>query len=167
MVDLTDLVGEFDDEDGIVHLTARSPIRCQTREDGYALAEAVKNILKRHLSNRRGYMITDYTRIILEPKYIDEYAAVIREIMDTYLVPGGLARYGFDISRVTAQVGHEVYLKSPANLFNTREEAFGYIRRLAAQIRKEAENRPIESSEMEISGEETPTSTIGLDRRSQ
>lgn len=81
-------------------------------------------------------MITDYSKIIIEPENIDEYAAEIKKIIDTYLYPEGLARYGFEITRVTARLGHATYLGGSPNLFNTREEADAYIRSLAEQHRK-------------------------------
>jgi hypothetical protein len=133
MFDLSNLIGEFDKQNRILHLTASAPIRCKTREQGYALAAAVKSILNQNLSGKLGYMITDYSKIIIEPKHIDEYAAALKELMNTYLYPGGLARYGFDISRVTAQIGHRIYLGGSANLFNTKEEAFEYIHDLIAR----------------------------------
>lgn len=127
MFDLNDLIAEFDHHNKILHLTARSQIRCQTREQGYALARAVKNLLKTYLGDERGYMITDYSKIIIEPKHIDEYAGAIREIIDTYLHPGGIARYGFEITRVTARIGHDIYIGDSPNIFNTRKEAFQFI----------------------------------------
>lgn len=130
MFNIDDLAGEFDEERLIVHLTAINPIHVTTLEQGYILSRAVKDMLNRYLCGRRGYMITDYGRIIIEPEKIDEYAAEVKDIMDTYLQPGGFARYGFEITRVTARLGHAAYIGGSPNLFNTKDEALRYIHEL-------------------------------------
>jgi len=133
MFNIEDLVGEFDERYRIVHLTAKRTIHATTLEQGKMVSAAVQAILAKLLRGRRGYMITDYSRIILEPEHIDIYAAEIKRIIDTFLYPGGLARYGFEITRVTARLGHATYLGGSPNLFNTREQAENYIRTLAEQ----------------------------------
>ncbi len=130
MFNIHDLVGEFDEQRLTVHLTAKNPIHVTTREQGYILSRAVKDLLGRYLSHRRGYMITDYSKIIIEPEKIDEYASEVRKIMDAYLLPDGLARYGYEITRVTARLGHAAYLGGSPNIFNSREEATRYIDQL-------------------------------------
>lgn len=127
MFNIHDLVGEFDEQRLTVHLTAKNPIHVTTIEQGYELSRAVKAILSRFLAGRRGYMVTDFGKIIIEPEKIDEYAAEVKDIMDTYLYPDGFARYGFEITRVTARLGHAAYIGGSPNLFNTKEEAFRYI----------------------------------------
>lgn len=133
MFDLTNLISDFDSEKRLLHLSARVPIKCTKREHGYALAEAVTKILKKHFGDEPGYLITDFSKIVIEPLYIDEYAAAVKKIIDTFLYHGGYARYGFEISRVTAQLGHDVYMGIPANIFNSRDEAFSYINNLIAR----------------------------------
>jgi hypothetical protein len=130
MFNIDDLVGEFDEQRLIVHLTAKKPVHVTTLEQGYELSRAVKEILDRYLSDRRGYLITDYSKIIIEPEKIDEYSGEIRKIMDAYLQPGGLARYGFEITRVTARLSHAAYLGGSPNLFNSKEEAYRFIDQL-------------------------------------
>lgn len=131
MFNLDGLTADFDEQYRIVHLTAREQIKCKTLDDGFVLARKLKEILARYFSHARGYLITDYSKIVIEPKHIDEYAAVIKDIMDKYLYPDGIARYGFEITRVTAQLGHELYLGTSPNLFNSYEEALAYIKKLA------------------------------------
>jgi len=130
MFNINDLVGEFDEQRLIVHLTAKNPIHATTREQGYVLSRAVKEILSRCLGNRRGYMVTDYSKIIIEPEKVDEYSAEVGKIMERYLYPGGLARYGFEITRVTARLSHAAYLGGSPNIFNSKEEAYKYIDQL-------------------------------------
>jgi hypothetical protein len=139
MINLNDLVGEFDAKNRIVHLTAKRPIHITTLEQGKALSKAVNEILAGHLRGERGYLVTDYSKIIIEPEKIEEYAAAIRYIFDTYLYPEGFARYGFEITRVTARLSHTMHLGGSPNLFNTKEEAFLYIYSLIEQ-RQRAES---------------------------
>lgn len=77
-------------------------------------------------------MIIDYTRIIIEPLCIAEYAAEIKKIIDTFLYRDGIARYGFEIGRVTARLGHSTPIGVPLNLFATRAEAEAYIHSIIA-----------------------------------
>jgi hypothetical protein len=137
MINIEDLVGEFDEQYRIVHLTARRPIHVTTLAQGRMLSKAVNAILTEFLADRRGYMITDYSKIIIEPEKIDEYAAEMRQIIDRYLYPEGLARYGFEITRVTARLGHAAYLGGSPNLFNTKREAETYIHTLAERHMRE------------------------------
>jgi len=150
MFNIDDLVGEFDEQRLIVHLTAKSPIHVTTLEQGYILSRAVNEILGRYLSRRRGYLITDYSKIIIEPEKIDEYASEIRKIMDGYLQPGGLARYGFEITRVTARLSHAAYLGGSPNLFNSKEEAYRFIDQLREEHARAGIAEPAESNEQPL-----------------
>ena len=148
MFDISDLVGEFDEQRLIVHLTAKNPVHATTVEQGYTLSRAVKTIMSRFLGDRRGYMIIDYGKIIIEPDKIDEYAAEVKDIMDTYLQPGGWARYGFEITRVTARLGHAAYIGGSPNLFNTKEEAFRYIYELREEHLRAGVIEPTHGAEL-------------------
>jgi hypothetical protein len=130
MINIDDLVLEFDDTNKIVHVTAKKPIHITTLDEGEVLCTALNRALSKFLLPGRGYMITDYSKIILEPKHIDIYAEEISKIMEIYLYPDGLARYGFEVSRITARRSHEEYLGGTPNLFQTKDEAFGYIHSL-------------------------------------
>lgn len=133
MFDPENLIAEFDPETRIVHLTARRPVHACTLAEGRELGQAVKKLLERFLSDGRGYLLTDYSKIILEPVEVEQYSRVIRDLLDTYLYPGGIARYGFEISRVTARLGHKEYIGGNPNLFDTREAAVTYLKGLITQ----------------------------------
>lgn len=130
MFDPRDIIGEFDPVTRIVRMTARKRITFRTIEEGALLAKTIKEILRKHLSPGRGYMITDYTRIIIEPSLLNLYAPEMKDIIDTFLYPRGIARYGMEITRITAKLGHQAYIGGNPNLFNTRKEAFDYIHKL-------------------------------------
>jgi hypothetical protein len=138
MFDIAKLFGEYDPDNRIVHITASQPIQVRNVEHGLILSQAIKEILKQHLGDGRGYMVTDYTRIILDFSNALLYAREIKDMIDTYLYPGGIARYGMEISRITARMGHKEYLGGDPNLFDTREEAFAYIYALIERNRAEA-----------------------------
>jgi len=83
------------------------------------------------LGIQKGFLVVDLSKIIIEPDEIGEYSRIVKSIMDTYLYPNGIARYGFDIGRITIRLSHASFLDGDPNLFNTREEAIRYIILLA------------------------------------
>ncbi len=127
-LNIDNLIAEFDEHRRILHITASSPIHVWTLEQGRELETAIHSVLTRYLSQERGYLIADLSKIIIEPDDIQAYAQAIQKIADKFLFPDGFARYGFEIGRVTAQMGHQLYLNGNPNLFNTKKEAFAYIR---------------------------------------
>ncbi len=52
-------------------------------------------------------MIVDLTKFIIEPKLSNCYAEKIQTIAQNCLFPNGLARYGYQITRMTVRLGHE------------------------------------------------------------
>ncbi|MCP4570513.1 MAG: hypothetical protein GY841_23260 [FCB group bacterium] len=150
MFDLNALISEFDPQTRIIHLTARHKIRAITLDEGLALKQAVGNILEKHLSTERGYLVTDYTKIEIEPVLNAYYAREVKLFVDSYLHPGGIARYGLSISRATARAGHADLIGGDPNLFNTKEEAFSYIHRLI----NADEEAPVIGSQSKSSNEE-------------
>jgi hypothetical protein len=132
MFDPEELIGKFDPETRIVHLTARNPIHAKTLEEGFMLGKAVKAVIERFLSDGRGYLLTDYSKIIIEPTEVEEYSRWMQEVRDAFLYPGGIARYGFEISRINAQLAHKEYLGGNPNLFDTYEAALAYLKSLIA-----------------------------------
>ena len=133
MPDLEKIIAEFDPDYRIVHITAKEPLKFSKVEEALAFSKKVQSILNDFLSPGRGYMITDYSKIIIDPGLIDTYGQEMRIIMDTYLYPNGVARYGFEITRITAKMSHANFLGGTPNLFDTREEAFEFIRGLTKE----------------------------------
>lgn len=134
------IIAEFDAENRIVHLTARKRSLIKNMEDGKRLSERVRGILDKYLPTGRVFMITDYTKIVIDPSLLNLYCQEMKEIIDKYIFPGGVARYGLDIGRITAQLGHSLHIGGNPNLFTTKEEAFEYIINL-----KENSDRPNEN----------------------
>lgn len=134
VLNVEDLVVDYDPRYRIVHLTARRPVHARTLEDGYCLLEAVSKLLAGCLGTERGFMVTDLSRVIIEPKEIEKYSEGIKKLIDTYLYPGGIARYGFDIGRVTVQLSQAYFSSDTANLFKTKAEAVDFLRKLSAKF---------------------------------
>ncbi len=125
--DVNDLIVEYDSERHLVHVTASRPLSIATAEDGYAMSNWVKARLSGYFAERRGYMITDYTRISIEPSLIKVYIEEMGDIIRKFLLPNGIARYGLEITRITAKLGHEIEIGGNPNLFITKVEALEYI----------------------------------------
>ena len=133
LFDLHNLVAEFDEKNLIVHVTGINSLNCQTREQGVALGEKIIELIDSCLNGRRGYLITDYSKVIIDPSLVDLYITYINKIKADYLCKGGIARYGYEITRITAKMGHEMFIGGSLNLFNTKEEAFEFIYRMIEQ----------------------------------
>lgn len=127
MFDPNDLIAVFDPETRIVHLTARVRITVKTIEEGLSLSQAVRNILDKYLKSEPGYLISDIGQITIEPELIELHGREIKDIIDKYLFPGGIARYGMGLTRATARASHAEYIGGDPNLFNLKEEAYAYI----------------------------------------
>ena len=127
LFDLHNLVAEFDEKNLIVHITGINSLNCQTREQGIILGNKIEESIVSRLADRRGYLITDLSKIVIDPKLVTPYCEYINKFKKLYLQPGGIARYGFEITRITAKMGHKGSIAGPVNLFNTKEEAFEFI----------------------------------------
>lgn len=127
MTNILGLCTEFDAGRGVLFLTAMEPLRLGSKADLESFGEAVDCLLKEHFSKKRGFLLVDLQQIVIEPKHLDTYAAGIREFYRLYLRPKGLIAYGFEITRITAQLSHEMYERHEPNIFNTRREAELFI----------------------------------------
>lgn len=137
-LDIGKLVAEFDAQRRIVHQTAEHALHFRTPEQAELLAAATDKNLSRHLGSGRGYLITNISRIVIEPTVVDIFTARINELIAKYLYPHGIARYGYAIGRVTVRMAHEARQLQDLNLFATKEEAIAYIERVELE-RKEIE----------------------------
>lgn len=81
-------------------------------------------------------MVTNLGKLSFEPSLSKLYAAKSRHLLDKYIYPNGIARYGFEISRITVRHGFRDFLHLEPNIFTTRQEAFAYIYGLIRQNEK-------------------------------
>ncbi len=127
------IIGEFDNDKRIFHLTATEVIRVELKEQLEELCSAVFAKLGKYIETGRCYMIVDLTKFIIEPKLSNCYAEKIQTIAQNCLFPNGLARYGYQITRMTVRLGHESKIDGDPNLFHTKKEAFNFIENLIKQ----------------------------------
>ncbi len=123
-------MAEFDEQYRIVHQTAEHPLYFRTPDEAELLARATDNNLSRFLGSERGYLVTNISRIVIEPTVVDIFVVRINELISKYLHPHGIARYGYAIGRVTVRMAHEANRLDDLNMFGTKEEAFAYIKGL-------------------------------------
>ncbi|MFH1304274.1 MAG: hypothetical protein ABIK07_24740, partial [Planctomycetota bacterium] len=104
MTNQSELIIEFDRVNRILHLSARTENRVKSKSQLEALCQAAGQALDKYSSGGRCYMIVDVSMIVIEPELVEPYAEKVQEMYDRYLFPDGLARYGHQITRITARL---------------------------------------------------------------
>lgn len=127
---------EFDEAHRILHLAYRRTIHPTTTAHLEMKFDALRKVLDHYISSGRIYLIINMTNFILEPDLKAKYAELARGIRDKYIMPGGIARYGFQITRITVRQGYNTYLGESPNIFNSRGEAYTYIHALIDRNRQ-------------------------------
>jgi len=127
------IIGEFDNDKRIFHLTATEVIHVEPKEQLEELCSAAFGKLGKYVEASRCYMIVDLTKFVIEPKLSNCYAEKNRTIAQNCLFPNGLARYRYQITRMTIRMGHEEKINADPNLFHTKREAFEFIENLIKQ----------------------------------
>jgi len=127
------LIGEFDDEKRILHLSAKEVIHVDTKDQLEELCSAVFGKLEKHISTDRCYMIVDLSKFIIEPELADYYAEKIQTIAQNCLYPNGLARHGYQITRMTVRLGYKENIAGDPNLFDSKRSAYDFIDHLIEQ----------------------------------
>ncbi len=121
-----DLVTEFDSKTRILHLSAKCVLRISDEERLTALCAAVQDALERRRPGRC-YLIVDLTKFSIDPKLSALYAEKILAICERYLFPGGIARYGYQITRVTIKISAKERPELDTGLFSSKAKAFAHI----------------------------------------
>jgi len=129
-------VMEFDESRRILHLSHRRMLHPTTPAHLEKIFEALRRELDRYISSGRIYLIINMSNFILEPDMKARFAELARGIRDTYIMPGGIARYGFQITRITVRQSYDKYIGENPNIFNSRREAYAYIQALIERNRK-------------------------------
>ena len=127
---LKSLITDFDDEYRIMHLSASPPIHIKTKRDLTDTCQEVGKRLMEYAGERRCFMVVDLSAIIIEPNLADAYAQKVQTLTDNFLYPGGLIRYGYQMTRVTAKIGYQTGKLKDLFLFPTKHEAYEFIRKL-------------------------------------
>jgi hypothetical protein len=127
MAEASMLALEFDELRRILHVSAREIVHIRTQAQVRTHFSSVMAMLDGYTQSGRVYLIIDMSNVIIDPELTGIYARYAREVGDKYIFPNGIARYGYQITRVTVRRGYEEYLAESPNLFNSRDEADTYI----------------------------------------
>jgi hypothetical protein len=126
----------FDESRRILHLAHKRTLHPTTPAHLETIFQALRRELDQYISAGRIYLIINMTNFILEPDMKTRYAELARGIRDIYIMPNGIARYGFQITRITVRQSYDRYLCESPNIFNSRGEAFAYINSLIDRHKK-------------------------------
>jgi hypothetical protein len=127
---------EFDKENKILHLSAKETIVIKTQTELNTLCADVHSILGKHCSDSRGYMIVNLVAFSIEPMLAESYGKKIMNISEKFLFPGGLVRYGYQITRMTIRMSSDTKETGDPFLFHTRREAENHIFGIIEKQRK-------------------------------
>ena len=121
------LITEFDSRLRILHVAYRRRIHPTTKAHLDIVFDTFEKMLDPYFESGRLYLIIDMTNFIVEPNLKLEYVARARDLIEKYIYPDGIARYGFQITRITIRACYDQYMAANPNIFNSREEAYRYI----------------------------------------
>jgi hypothetical protein len=124
---------DFDESKRILIVSAEEKITLETKEALNMMCKVVSSLLGKYTSDDLCYMAMDISKIAIEPSLVAYYSEKVEFLCKNYLHPGGLVRFGFEITRVTAQMGHDKYLHTDPHLFRNRHEALEYLDKLISQ----------------------------------
>ena len=127
MLEIEVFKSEFDQSRRVLHLSAERPIHVQNRRQLNKACEDVCEILARHTTDSRCYLLVDMSKVVIEPEMAEEYSRKIKGISEQYLLPNGLLRYGLQITRVTAMLAHKRQSMDDPLFFRSKDEAVEYI----------------------------------------
>ena len=141
MLDRNDLIAEFDEDKRILHLTGHNQIRITTSEEIKKAFGVAEELLIKYTSEERCYLIIDLGKIIISPNLISEYVELSRPFLEKYLYPKGVARYGYQVTRLTVRLSHEKFPEIEPNMFASKVEASEYIHTLIEKNKASANVR--------------------------
>lgn len=123
----------IDRQRNIVHVTADKLVRVSSEKMLEEVCGEVATFLSEQLEGRRCYLVVNISRIQIDDDLHEVYARHVEGMMADCIIPGGLVRYGYGITRLTAIEGHRHMSEKDPHLFATEQEAFVYIDSLIAQ----------------------------------
>jgi len=121
---------ETDRERGVLHLTVEGVVRVEDEAQLGELCRKVGSVFDELPRDRRYYLMVIISRIVIMPELARAYAEKVDFLCQNFLCANGLVRYGHQITRLTARLGHEKYLQNDPHLFGTRRETENYLRAL-------------------------------------
>lgn len=131
MLEIEVLKGEFDENRQVLHVSAERPAHIQNAHQLNKVCDDVCEMLEKYTSDGRCYLLVDMSTLVIEPELVDEYGRKVKKIAKQYLLPNGLLRYGFQITRVTATLAHQKQQIDDPLFFRSKDEALDYIDNLS------------------------------------
>jgi hypothetical protein len=132
---------EFDESKRVLHLAANQPTEISTMEQLIGMCRMVHEVVSQY-GPERLYLIVDITNIAIDPKLNEAYGHKISGIAEKFLFPGGIARYGYQITRVTIEMGLAEDEKHIDGMFDSRAAAEAYIDGLINKCENESTPTP-------------------------
>ncbi len=123
------LIIDFDKERRIVHFSASSVVKFADNDDIDDLYLAACEILDEFTPGGPCCVLVDISKFILEQALFEYYFKKSLLVKEKYLLPGGIAGYGYEITRVTIKMGFASMGLTPP-IFKTRHEATAYLESL-------------------------------------
>lgn len=127
MLEIEVLKGEFDENRRVLHVSAQRPAHIRNTQQLNKACEDVCEMLEKHTVNGRCRLLVDMSTLVIEPELVDEYGRKVKKISEQYLLPNGLLRYGYQITRVTATLAHQKQQLDVPLFFRSKDEAMEYI----------------------------------------
>lgn len=124
---------EYDKKKRIVHVAFCELLTIHTENELYALFEQLENYLCSQCKKQRHFIVVDISNLIINQELAHQYAMEVGRIAKTYLHKDGIARYGYQITRIIIKRAYDEYLKRDPRIFRTKKEAFDYIESLVEQ----------------------------------
>ncbi|MEZ5360538.1 MAG: hypothetical protein R3F48_17120 [Candidatus Zixiibacteriota bacterium] len=128
---------DFDKQKNIIHIGFGEEVTIHTENELYAMYGKFEQYLKSLGSDRRYYLVIDMSNLIINQNLAHQYAMEISRLSKKYLHDDGIARYGYQMTRIVVKRAHEEYLNKDPRLFGNKKEAYDYIESLI-----EPEERP-------------------------
>ncbi len=124
---------EFDSDRMIMHMYFPDQKDVGTKQELSDHFELNHQLFRKYKRFGKFYLVIGIGNLLIDTALSDAYAEEASRLMKEYIIPGGVARYGFKMTRVTVKLGYEKRLKEDPNLFGSKEQAFAHIESLISK----------------------------------
>lgn len=136
---------EFDIDRRIMHIFFPEKWEVNNRQELEKLFQINHRLFDKYKQFGRFYLVIGIGHLIIDPSLSSFYAQQASQLIEKFIAQGGVARYGYKITRVTVKKGYDETLKENPNLFGTREQAFAHIESLIAKV-EAGEHQPVDKN---------------------
>ena len=124
---------KFDESLHIMQLGYDKPVHLRTKNQLVVFFDTFRTICDRYKSSGRFYLIINMTNLVIEPELCCIYAQNAKSIIDNYIIPDGVARYGHQITRLTVRRAYSDHLGEDPHIFSSFAEASAHIQNLISK----------------------------------